>query len=161
MTYCVAITARRGLVLASDSRTNAGVDQVSVYSKMHTLCADGERMVTLLSAGNLATTQAVVRDLRHDLKSGAKRNLKSVEKLADAAEYVGEISVAEQIKHEKEKGLSLQYFRPVLASVASSHPGGKVGASLSSCCLSATISASSTPVGSPIEAMVESVASWR
>ena len=101
MTYCVGITVDRGLVLASDSRTNAGVDQVSTYSKMHTLCDDGERMMTLLSAGNLATSQSVVRHLRHDLEEKAARSLKTAAKLAEAAEYVGEVSVTEQHKHVK------------------------------------------------------------
>lgn len=101
MTYCVAITVNRGLVLAADSRTSAGVDQVSAYSKMHRLIGDGERMITLLSAGNLATSQAVVRRVRRDLDRSAPRNLKTVGQLAEAAEYVGEISLAEQQKHAR------------------------------------------------------------
>lgn len=104
MTYCVAISVRRGLVLVSDSRTNAGVDQVSTYSKMKNFCGDGERMLTLLSAGNLATTQAVVRRLNRDLESGRKRNLKSVKHLSEAADYIGEISLAEQARHRKAQG---------------------------------------------------------
>ncbi|MEO8443881.1 MAG: peptidase [Gammaproteobacteria bacterium] len=99
MTYCVAITVNRGLVFVSDSRTNAGVDQISTFSKMHTLVADGERMITLLSAGNLATSQAVVRQLRRDLESGATRSLKTVQHLAEAAEYVGELSLERRQKH--------------------------------------------------------------
>ena len=63
MTYCVAIKVDQGLVFCSDSRTNAGVDQISTFSKMHTFCGDGERFFVLLSAGNLATTQAVVAKL--------------------------------------------------------------------------------------------------
>lgn len=109
MTYCVAIAVNKGLVLASDSRTNAGIDQVSTYSKMHTLCADGERMMTLLSAGNLATSQAVIRQLRHELESGSKRNLKTVLQLSEAAEYIGEVSATEQRKHSRR---SEESFRP-------------------------------------------------
>lgn len=99
MTYCVAITVSRGLVFVSDSRTNAGVDQISTFSKMHTLIADGERLITLLSSGNLATTQAVVRQLRRDLESNATRSLKTVQHLAEAAEYVGELSLEQRQKH--------------------------------------------------------------
>jgi len=99
LTYCVAITVNTGIVLASDSRTNAGVDQLSTYNKMHQLLANGERMITLLSAGNLATTQAVVRRLNHDLNTNGPRNIKALGTLAEIAEYVGEISVAEQSKH--------------------------------------------------------------
>ena len=101
VTYCVAITVKRGLVLASDSRTNAGVDQVSTYSKMHQILADGECMIAVLSSSNLATTQAVIRRLRRDLSAGTSRNLKNVQQLAEAAEYVGEISISEQQKHQR------------------------------------------------------------
>ncbi|MEZ5566463.1 MAG: hypothetical protein R3F24_13610 [Gammaproteobacteria bacterium] len=99
MTYCAAITLNRGLIFVSDSRTNAGVDQISTYSKMHTLIADGERMITLLSSGNLATSQAVVRQLRRDLETGNACNLKTVQHLAEVAEYVGELSVERRLKH--------------------------------------------------------------
>ena len=54
MTYCVGIALNAGLVFASDSRTNAGSDQVSQYGKMHTMGIEGERQFVLLSAGNLA-----------------------------------------------------------------------------------------------------------
>lgn len=100
MTYCVAIAVDRGLVFVSDSRTNAGVDQVATFSKMHTLLADGERMVTLLSAGNLATTQAVTRHLRRDLETGAARSLKTARHLAEIAEYIGELNVEQRRKHK-------------------------------------------------------------
>jgi putative proteasome-type protease len=76
-------------MFASDSRTHAGFDQVSNYSKMHTFLGDGERMLTVLTAGNRATTQAVVRQLRRDVDAGASASLKSVEHLDQAAEYIG------------------------------------------------------------------------
>lgn len=100
MTYCLAIKVDEGLVFASDSRTNAGVDQVSTYSKMHTFEAKGARAICLLSAGNLATTQAVVRKIRRHIDDRARRRLDNVGNLAEAAEYVGELSRAEQRKHE-------------------------------------------------------------
>jgi putative proteasome-type protease len=99
MTYCVAITVKEGLVFASDSRTNAGVDQLSTYSKMFR-CEDiGDRVFVLLTAGNLATSQAVVSRLRHDLKQDNEPNLRSVEHLIQAAEYVGSVSLGQQQKH--------------------------------------------------------------
>jgi putative proteasome-type protease len=101
LTYCVAISVDRGLIFASDSRTNAGVDQISTYSKMQMFCGDGERMITVLSSGNLATTQAVVRRLRRDLENRKTPSLKSVRHLAEAADYVGELSLAEQARHKK------------------------------------------------------------
>ena len=64
MTYCVAAITDCGIVFASDSRTNAGVDHVAIYSKMNVFEAPGERVIVLLSAGNLATTQSVVSLLR-------------------------------------------------------------------------------------------------
>ncbi|MFW2383760.1 MAG: peptidase [Acidimicrobiales bacterium] len=60
MTYCVGLRTERGLVFMSDTRTNSGVDNISVYRKMSTWATEGERVITLLSAGNLATTQSVV-----------------------------------------------------------------------------------------------------
>jgi len=101
VTYCLAIAVDRGLVLASDSRTNAGVDQVGTYSKMYDFCGDGQRVFTVLTAGNLATTQAVVRRVRRDLESGAAPGLATVEHVAEAAEYIGRLSLEEQNKHAK------------------------------------------------------------
>lgn len=98
MTYCVAIRVDRGLVFASDSRTNAGPDQVSTFSKMHTF-ESGNNLFCLLTAGNLATTQAVLRQIRRDSEFGAKLSLNTVRDMAEAAEYVGKLSRAEQKKH--------------------------------------------------------------
>lgn len=60
MTYCVGILLENGLVFAADSRTNAGVDHVMTFRKLTTFEAPGDRVMVLMSAGNLATTQAVV-----------------------------------------------------------------------------------------------------
>lgn len=99
MTYCLAISVDKGLVFASDSRTNAGVDQVSTYSKMHIFGRDGERQIVLLSAGNLATTQAVVARIERDIREGAESTLMSVPNLEAAAEYVGQILQAQDERH--------------------------------------------------------------
>lgn len=96
MTYCVAINVDQGLVFCSDSRTNAGMDNVGTYSKMHTFHWDGNRSFVLLSAGNLATTQAVVKRLNQDVSSGVTPNLLSVNTLQDAADYVGYVSTEAQ-----------------------------------------------------------------
>jgi putative proteasome-type protease len=105
MTYCIGIALEKGLVFCSDSRTNAGIDQVSTYSKMHVFGADGDRRFVLCSAGNLATTQAVVHQLQHDIKQSAELNLMNVKSLAEAADYIGEVSVKRQAKF-REGGLS-------------------------------------------------------
>ena len=60
MTYCVGMRLNKGLVFMSDTRTNAGVDDISQVRKMRSWHVPGERVITLMSAGNLATTQAVV-----------------------------------------------------------------------------------------------------
>jgi len=99
MTYCLAINVKEGLVFCSDSRTNAGTDNVSVYSKMHTFCWPGDRSFVLLSAGNLATTQAVVKKLNGDVPTGLVPNLLTVHSMQEAADYVGLISTEVQKTH--------------------------------------------------------------
>ncbi len=73
MTYCVGLRLDRGLVLMSDTRTNAGVDSVSTFRKMHKWVVPGERVLVLLAAGNLASTQAVVSLLDERSKAPADR----------------------------------------------------------------------------------------
>lgn len=90
MTYCVALLMDEGLVLASDTRTNAGVDQVGIFPKMHNFEVRGERMITLLTAGNLAITQLVVNRLREAVKRDDGAHLNNVDSLFDAASLVGD-----------------------------------------------------------------------
>jgi putative proteasome-type protease len=100
MTYCLAIALDQGLIFTSDSRTNAGIDQVSTYSKMHTFGREGgDRQFVLLSAGNLATTQGVVARLRRDMEYGAPVSLFTVEDLHEAAEYLGQVNSGQRAKH--------------------------------------------------------------
>ncbi len=66
MTYCVGMLVDTGLVLLSDSRTNAGVDQINTFRKMATFQRPGDRVLVLLSAGNLAITQAVIHVLHEN-----------------------------------------------------------------------------------------------
>lgn len=98
MTYCVAISVNDGLVFLSDSRTNAGVDSVSTYSKMHRFGTPGERQFVILSAGNLATTQGVIAQLNKDIHQYSPINLNTVAHMTDAADYLGEVSRAQQEK---------------------------------------------------------------
>jgi len=100
LTYCLAIRTDQGLVFASDSRTNAGADHVSTFSKMNTFEVPGERAICLLTAGNLATTQAVLRQIRRDNERGSGLSLNTARDLAETAEYVGSLSRTEQRKHE-------------------------------------------------------------
>ncbi len=74
MTYCVGMMLDRGLVLMSDTRTNSGVDNISTFRKMHHWEVADERIVTLMSSGNLATTQAVVSQLEERNKAPSERH---------------------------------------------------------------------------------------
>ena len=102
MTYCVAMALKEGLIFISDSRTNAGVDQISTYSKMHTYGTQ-DRFFTLLSAGNLATTQGVLHTIEQDLAREESTCLMTVKDLVEAAEYIGHISAVEQKKHQHQR----------------------------------------------------------
>ncbi len=74
MTYCVGMQLDKGLVLMSDTRTNSGVDNISTFRKMFHWTVPGERMITLMTAGNLATTQAVVSQLEERNKAPEERH---------------------------------------------------------------------------------------
>lgn len=99
MTYCLAIALKSGIVFVSDSRTNAGVDNVSTYSKMYGFGVPGERQFILLTSGNLATSQGVVAQIKRDIKQDAPINLMTLEHLSDVAEYVGSINRTQQEKN--------------------------------------------------------------
>ena len=74
MTYCVGMVLDQGLVLMSDTRTNSGVDNISVFGKMFHWSVPGERIITVMTAGNLATTQAVVSQLEERTKAPGERD---------------------------------------------------------------------------------------
>lgn len=99
MTYCLAISVDAGMVFCSDSRTNAGIDQASTYSKMYRFGAENRCQFVLLAAGNLATTQGVVAKIRRDIKQDAPANLLTAASVGDAADYVGMLSVEQQEKN--------------------------------------------------------------
>ena len=88
MTYCLGIMTQEGLVLASDSRTNAGFDQVNVCRKMHRFIQLGERVFVILTSGSLSISQSVITLLRDDFDSG--RGLAQANSLYDAARIVGD-----------------------------------------------------------------------
>jgi len=100
MTYCLAVNVNEGIVFASDSRTNAGVDYIRTSSKMHRFFWPDNRIIVLLSSGNLATTQAVVNAVQRDLDNPkAKFNLLKAKHLFDIADYIGDLSQQEQQHH--------------------------------------------------------------
>jgi putative proteasome-type protease len=87
MTYCLGIVTKSGLVMASDSRTNAGYDQVNTCRKMYTFVKEGERVFVLLASGSLSCTQSVITLLRRDFDKGA--GLAQATSMYDAARIVG------------------------------------------------------------------------
>ncbi|WP_324826837.1 proteasome-type protease [Qipengyuania zhejiangensis] len=74
MTYCVGMVLEKGLVLMSDTRTNSGVDNISVFRKMFTWSVPGQRIITVMTAGNLASTQAVIGQLEERMKHPGERD---------------------------------------------------------------------------------------
>ncbi len=118
MTYCVGFLLEDGLVMSSDSRTNAGVDYISSYRKMHVFQPSPDRLFILLAAGNLATTQAVLNRIQRDLNQSRRdgvasaalqppvgacppeqptaHDFLSARYLFEAAAYIGQLSVAVQ-----------------------------------------------------------------
>ncbi|HEX6735189.1 MAG TPA: proteasome-type protease [Azonexus sp.] len=89
MTYCVAMRLDAGLVFLSDSRTNAGVDHINTFRKMHVFARDGERVLVLMTSGNLSISQSVVNTLREKL-DGRGMNLHKVRNMFEAAKHVGD-----------------------------------------------------------------------
>jgi len=127
MTYCLGLAVDSGLVLASDSRTNAGIDYVTSFSKLHVLTPAADRLFVLLSAGNLATTQEVMNRIRRDLdQPPAGLSLVSARYLFEAADYVGRISLGVQRDHGpalSESGVSAQTTLILGGQIAGQPPG--------------------------------------
>lgn len=88
MTYCLGIMTHQGLVMASDSRSNAGFDQVNVCRKMHTFVHPGERAFVILTSGSLSLTQSVITLLRDEFNAG--EGLAKANSFYAAARAVGE-----------------------------------------------------------------------
>jgi putative proteasome-type protease len=90
MTYCVAVLLDAGMVFASDSRTNAGVDQVSVFRKMHLITRDDDRVIVIMSSGNLSITQSAVNLLEHQSRaSDTHKTVANASSMFEIANLVG------------------------------------------------------------------------
>jgi len=90
MTYCVGLLVDTGLVMLSDSRTNAGVDQINTFRKMATFQHPNDRVLVLMSAGNLGITQAVINLLEAPDEIDQKSRLLSAVNMFNAARVVGD-----------------------------------------------------------------------
>ena len=92
MTYCVGLRLDGGIVFASDTRTNAGFDNIAIFRKMHVWERSGDRVLVLLSAGNLAVTQSVISLLNEQIdaeRDDGGPSLLNVETMYQAARVVG------------------------------------------------------------------------
>ena len=91
MTYCVAVMLDAGMVFASDSRTNAGVDQIATFRKMHVVPGTDDRLLVFLSSGNLSITQSVINLLELQGRSGnSDRTILAATSMYQVAELVGD-----------------------------------------------------------------------
>ena len=105
MTYCLSLRLAEGLVFLSDTRTNAGVDNISTFRKLHVLQPAHDRVFVLQSAGSLATTHELLDRLDRDLRLGGdERSLATVETLGDAALYIGGLAREIAENHRAELG---------------------------------------------------------
>ncbi|MEM9436007.1 MAG: peptidase [Pseudomonadota bacterium] len=112
----------QGLVFMSDTRTNAGLDNISTYRKLYTWEAPGERVITLMTAGNLATTQSVISLLEERTKAPDERtnSLLSVPSMFQAARLVGD-TVREVIARREQSGQEGESFNATMIL------GGQIG----------------------------------
>ena len=105
MTYCVAIKLNAGLVMLSDTRTNAGIDNISRYAKMHRWEVPGERALALMTAGNLSITQGIITRLEKQIEMSALdpevETILNADSMFRVAQMVGEIMHQVQDRHRE------------------------------------------------------------
>ena len=116
MTYCVGLRIDSGLVFMSDTRTNAGIDSISTFRKMHIWEEPGERVIVLLTAGNLATTQSVVSLLDERTKAPEERHpsILAAPSMFAVANIVGETLRSIVMRHNDEGPAAESLFRASL-----------------------------------------------
>jgi putative proteasome-type protease len=109
MTYCVGMKLNKGLVFMSDTRTNSGVDNISTFRKMHTFSKPGERYITIMTAGNLATTQSVISLIAERTKAPEDRNpsILAAPSMFQVAQIIGEL-LRETIRSRALTGLTAE-----------------------------------------------------
>lgn len=115
MTYCLGMLLDRGIAFMSDTRTNAGLDNISTFKKMHIWEEQGDRVITLLSAGNLATTQAMVSmlDERNKAPDDRAPKLKTLPSMFQVARLVAE-TLREIISEHEQTGQQASAFNATL-----------------------------------------------
>jgi len=92
VTYCVGLLVKDGLVMLADTRTNAGLDNISTFRKLHVFERAEEKLMAVATAGNLAFTQAVISFLREGVELGGKmQTLLDQPNMFKAAQFIGEV----------------------------------------------------------------------
>ncbi len=125
MTYCVGMRTQEGLVIISDTRTNAGIDNISIYNKLHILADDEDRLIVCASAGSLSTTQAMLSMLHEGLASvdddAPRRQVDDMPTMFRVAQLVGEaLSTAWRAASESLQGTGINASVSLLL-------GGRIG----------------------------------
>ncbi len=90
MTYCVALKLNEGMVFASDSRTNAGIDQISSFKKMRHFFTADNRAIVILSSGNLSITQTAINLIEQNSRHPERRNILNADSMFDVAQLLGD-----------------------------------------------------------------------
>jgi putative proteasome-type protease len=125
MTYCVGMLVETGLVMIADTRTNAGVDDISVYRKLHMLADGPDRIVVALTAGNLSITQTVLSQLAEGLPSteegGALRTVHTMPTMFRVAQLVGE--EVQKARHDIAQALEAEEVNASISMLV----GGRIG----------------------------------
>ena len=104
MTYCCGILVRDGLVMIADTRTNAGLDNISVFRKLHSYAIPGERIMAIATSGNLSLSQSVLSILQEGFeneKAGERDTLLNAPTMFQAAQRIGR---AIRQVHDRERG---------------------------------------------------------
>src|SRR5581483_10744523 len=94
MTYCRGILVREGLVMIADTRTNAGLDNISTFRKLHVYAQPGERVIALASSGNLSLSQTVRSTLTEGIENpetGERETLLNAPTMFQAAQRIGRV----------------------------------------------------------------------
>ncbi len=103
MTYCIGMALDEGIIMAADTRTNAGVDHIATFPKLFTFASAGERVLMLANSGNLATSQRVISLLKQQIARQEEKTLYTCDSLFQVAELVGETLVATQDFYTREE----------------------------------------------------------
>lgn len=124
MTYCVGLNLDEGMIFASDSRTNAGVDDVRGAGKMRVFTVDSERVIVTLSAGNLSTTQNALNLLEHRARHDPQRpGIFNARSMFEVAQHVGD--AMREVRARDDAYLRSSYLDPTATFIIGGQISGE------------------------------------